>query len=287
LTISRLLLEEVIPESKRYRDLNLWDKATTGVIVTTVISSVLAMFRLRQVPVTGRWQIVPKRWLANSDLVECTSIFDRFRTENETRGFLIDQGAAYDRVAGVMTRLLQVASPDALECQFEVAIRNKPLQPNMHCLPGGKIVIDTGILDKLESDDELALLLGHEIGHAVAMHGLEKSFRHLLNGPSLIHPDVIFGIPLTPLAGVFHYTAQLGVKRFYTELGYSRKQELEADRIGLTYMLLAGYDAGKATFVWIRLKRYLTTVWEPKSTHPNPDKRLRLLQQWLDQGGAR
>lgn len=124
--------------------------------------------------------------------------------------------------------------------------------PNAFCLPGGKIVIYSGILPYTADKNGLAVVISHEIAHAVARHGGERMSQQLLlqfGGVALSEavknkPEETKGIYNT----VFGIGAQLGIM-----LPYSREHELEADRLGLIFMALAGYNPQSAVAFWERM----------------------------------
>ncbi len=159
-------------------------------------------------------------------------------------------------------------------------IQNK--SPNAWCMPGGKIVVYTGILPYTKNDAGLAVVMAHEIAHAVAKHGNERMSQMLLTQMG--------GAALSSaLRNSPKKTRQLWLSAFGigSQLGYvlpySRIQEYEADRIGLIFMAMAGYDPGAAIPFWQRMSRNPGKGKPPEflSTHPTDSKRIARIRQAL------
>jgi len=151
---------------------------------------------------------------------------------------------------------------------------------NAFCMPGGKIVVYEGLLPLVASDDELAVVLGHEVAHAVAKHSNERMSQELLAqyGAAAVDQalstksDQVHAIGNT----VFGLGAQLGVM-----LPYSRKHEYEADLMGLVLMGLAGYDPHVAVNFWKKMSAAGTEQPELLSTHPSDANRIAEIEKHL------
>ncbi len=153
---------------------------------------------------------------------------------------------------------------------------------NAFCMPGGKIVVYEGLLPLVSSDDELAVVLGHEVAHAVAKHSNERMSQEILAqyGASVVdaalsnQSTVVHSIGNT----VFGLGAQLGVM-----LPYSRKHELEADYMGLVFMTMAGYNPETAISFWHKMAAASgnSKMADFMSTHPNDNKRISEIQRYL------
>lgn len=154
--------------------------------------------------------------------------------------------------------------------------------PNAWCMPGGKVAFYTGILPYTKNETGVAVVMGHEIAHALAQHGNERMSQELLvqlGGLTLSKalenkPELTQNLWLQ----AFGMGAQVGLL-----LPYSRKNELEADRIGLILMAKAGYHPQEAIAFWERMKAASGGQAPPEflSTHPSDDKRIAGLQQVL------
>jgi len=152
---------------------------------------------------------------------------------------------------------------------------------NAFCLPGGKVVVYTGILPVAETENGLATVLGHEIGHALAHHGAERMAQQQLVQLGQIAVAQSIG-DLDPqqqrqVMGLLGVGSQFGIL-----LPFSRKHESEADHIGLLLMAAAGYDPRESIRFWQRMEKVGGgSRSEFTSTHPSHEHRARDLQRWL------
>ena len=153
---------------------------------------------------------------------------------------------------------------------------------NAWCMPGGKIAIYTGILDVTKNTDGLAAVMGHEIAHAVAKHSAERASRGLLlnTGTQLI--DIFTGGKLSQVNRVTGINtvgllSQIGIMN-----PFSRKQESEADYLGMIFSSLSGYDIRETKILWERMKatKKGKEISEFMSTHPSSDTRIKNLTKW-------
>jgi len=149
----------------------------------------------------------------------------------------------------------------------------KDKQHNAFCMPGGKIVVYEGILDLTPTDDDLAVVLGHEVAHAVAKHSNERMSQQLVAQ----YGAAILGAALSKKSAatqqlastVFGLGTQVGVM-----LPFSRKHESEADYMGLVFMTMAGYNPNVAVGFWQRMSQGGSSVPELLSTHPSDETRI-------------
>ena len=168
--------------------------------------------------------------------------------------------------------------------EFKVVEKNIP---NAFCLPGGKVAVYTGLLPIAKTEAGLAVVIGHEVAHALARHGAERISDHMV---------MQLGVAA---AGVAIASSASGRNRAHTPLiigalgagatvGYllpmSRTQESEADRIGLVLMALAGYDPHEGVGLWQRMaaaKANQPRQSEWLSTHPADETRIANIRGWL------
>lgn len=155
-------------------------------------------------------------------------------------------------------------------------------EANAFCLPGGKVGIFTGILKYTKDESGLATVISHEVGHALARHAGERMSQGMLAQVGSLGLGAALG-GVSPIAGQAIMTGyglgtQLGIL-----LPYSRKQEYEADHIGLILMAKAGYDPAQALEFWKRMMTKDKKVNMPQfmSTHPNDASRLHELEAFL------
>lgn len=196
--------------------------------------------------------------------------------------------AANKQLQRVGERIAAVAPlPNA---HWEFVLFDKPEVPNAFCLPGGKVGVYSGILPITRDDDGLATVIGHEVAHAVARHGAERMSEAMLMqlGGQII--DVATAgrseAGRAAIQQAYGIGSELGVA-----LPHSRKQELEADHLGLLYMARAGYEPSAALAFWKRFAEYEKKRGGGKqieflSTHPLDEIRIKQIEGLLPQAEA-
>ncbi len=201
------------------------------------------------------------------------------KTLRQSRHRIVSSGAAYAQVQRVAKRIETVAARDKPSFVWKVSLLRKK-EANAYCLPGGKIVVYTGILPVTRTDAGLATVLGHEVAHATAEHAAERIEReHLTRVAAAI---IAGGVAFTPSQYV-HVLAALGVGGSVASLPFTRGQESEADHIGLVYMARAGYQPHEALAFWKRMLRASKGKEPPEiaSDHPSDQHRIEQIQGWL------
>ncbi len=164
-----------------------------------------------------------------------------------------------------------------------ILIDNKKVK-NAWCMPGGKIAVYTGILDVTKNIDGLAAVMGHEIAHAVAKHSVERASRGVLiqTGTSII--DIATGGKLSSI----NSSTGMNTVGLLSQIGimnpFNRKQESEADYLGLIFSSLSGYDIRETTKIWERMKKANKGKKIPEfmSTHPSADNRIKKINEWTN-----
>ncbi|MGN6438315.1 MAG: M48 family metallopeptidase [Agriterribacter sp.] len=151
---------------------------------------------------------------------------------------------------------------------------------NAWCMPGGKVVVYTGILPVTQNEAALAVVMGHEIAHAIAQHGNERMSQEMLaQGLGTVGSVLTSGN--ATVANIFNTVyapgAQVGVL-----LPNSRKQELEADKFGLIFAAMAGYNPNEAAPFWERMSKIGGGQKPPEflSTHPSDQTRIQKVQEY-------
>jgi len=194
----------------------------------------------------------------------------------------VDSGPEAEMVKRVATRLAAAtgASGSGFDWQ-ESLIRDE--QANAFCLPGGKVVVYTGILPIAENDAGLATVLGHEMAHATSRHGAQRVLQQNLaqtamTGIAVSLSDMDYG-KQRAVMGALGAGTQFGVL-----MPFGREHESEADHIGLIYMARAGYDPRESIRFWERMERQGgSQPPEFLSSHPSHGHRIQQLQSWLPQ----
>ena len=164
-----------------------------------------------------------------------------------------------------------------------ILIDNKKVK-NAWCMPGGKIAIYSGMLEVTKNKNGLAAVMGHEIAHAVAKHSVERASRGALLNTGTQIVDILSGGKLSQV----NRTTGMNTVGLLSQLGimfpFNRKQESEADYLGLIFSSLSGYDIRETTKIWERMKEFNKgkTPSEFMSTHPSPDNRIRKIKDWTN-----
>tara|TARA_Y100000816_G_scaffold282514_1_gene258302 strand:- start:50 stop:874 length:825 start_codon:yes stop_codon:yes gene_type:complete len=165
-----------------------------------------------------------------------------------------------------------------------ILIDNKKIK-NAWCMPGGKIAVYTGILEVTKNLNGLAAVMGHEIAHAVAKHSVERASRGaLLNtGTQLI--DIFTGGKLSQVnratgMDTVGLLSQLGIMN-----PFNRKQESEADYLGMIFSSLSGYDIRETRKIWERMNEFNKGKAPPEfmSTHPSAENRIKKIDEWTNE----
>jgi predicted Zn-dependent protease len=191
------------------------------------------------------------------------------------KGGLNSNKAVYERVQAITRRLIpqtRVFRPDASQWNWEVNVQSSP-EVNAYCMPGGKIMVYTGLVEKLNATDaELATVIGHEIAHALREHSRERISRAYAEQLALAGIAVATGASQNTMA----IASQVSAVTF--TLPHSREQEAEADRIGLELMARAGFDPNASVSLWQKMAKLSGSGPEFLSTHPSSDSRIRDLE---------
>lgn len=152
---------------------------------------------------------------------------------------------------------------------------------NAWCMPGGKVVFYTGIMPICDNVDGVAAVMGHEVAHAFAKHGQERM--SISQGAQIGGLLVALGTANKDAKTQQVWNTAFGVGSGLGTLAFSRTHEQEADRLGLVFMLMAGYDGTEAAEVWVRMseKSGGSSTPEILSTHPSNESRINDLRTYL------
>ncbi|CAA6693228.1 MULTISPECIES: M48 family metallopeptidase [unclassified Lentimonas] len=196
----------------------------------------------------------------------------------------ISRDANYNAmVQRVGDRIAYVAAPDMPNAQWEFVVFDDDEQINAFAMPGGKVAVYTGILEIIKSDDELAVVIGHEVAHVAAGHGNERmSHKMLAAGGAAVVGVGVAAADMDDSERAL-VLAMFGAGATYGAiLPYSRYHESEADEIGLIYAAKAGYDPRAAIAFWERMEK-LGGGAPPEflSTHPAGTTRIRKLNELM------
>jgi len=168
---------------------------------------------------------------------------------------------------------------------WEYILIDKKKVRNAWCMPGGKIAVYTGILDVTKNTNGLAAVMGHEIAHAVAKHSVERASRGVLLNTGTQLFDIFSGGKLSQVNRVTGMNtvgllSQIGIMN-----PFNRKQESEADYLGMIFSSLSGYDIRETVKVWERMKKLKKGKAPPEfmSTHPSSDNRIKQLNEKMNE----
>ena len=224
-------------------------------------------------PVTGRKSLQ----LANNQEISAMALQQYRQTLSQSK--VISGTTASRSIQNVGLRIKNAANNyyknigregDLANYQWEFNLIDDK-QINAWCMPGGKVAVYTGILPITKTDTGLAVVLGHEISHALAGHGNERISQSM----SAQYGGAILGSTISngQMASIFQQVYPIGAQ--VALLKYGRNQELEADEMGLYLMSMAGYDPREAQPFWQRMEAGSSGSKQPEflSTHPNPDTR--------------
>lgn len=191
----------------------------------------------------------------------------------------VKDGALQSRLNNIGQRIARAANQPDFQWEFNV-VQGKEI--NAFCLPGGKVAFYEGILPICKTDEGLAVVMGHEVAHALARHGAERMSQGM--GAELLGNVLAAGLG-NASPEVQQRTMQLyGLgAQFGVILPFSRNHESEADRIGLILMAKAGYDPREAPEFWRRMAAQSGGQKPPEwaSTHPSDERRIKQIEEWL------
>lgn len=183
------------------------------------------------------------------------------------------------RIAGAIKNYYGAQSSvlDGYNWEFNL-VDNK--EANAWCMPGGKVVVYTGLLPITQNETALAIVMGHEITHALAQHGSERMSQGLLQQLGGTALDVALSSKPQETRNIF-LTAYGAGTTIGAILPFSRKQESEADKYGLYFAAMAGYNPQEAIPFWQRMSKAATGARPPEflSDHPADEKRIEQLRE--------
>ena len=238
-------------------------------------------------PITERRQlkIIPESKL-NAQAAE---IYEKVKEKEKLlTGSKLDQikdiGKKMENSIGEYFYQANLQDPTALFDWEYILIDNKKIK-NAWCMPGGKIAIYSGILEVTKNTNGLAAVMGHEIAHAVAKHSVERASRGAVLNVSTQVIDILSGGKLSTV----NRTTGMNTVGLISQLGimnpFNRKQETEADYLGMIFSSLSGYDIRETPKIWERMKKLNKGKTPPEfmSTHPSADNRIKKINDWITQ----
>ena len=245
-------------------------------LMTVVTAILVSCGTTRTVPITGRKQnlLVTDEQVLSLSNKEYTSFMQSATLSSDATNTAMVKRVGQRLASAVQTYLTNngmAAEVQNFSWEFNLVKNN---EANAFCMPGGKIVVYEGLLPYTKDEPSLAIVLGHEIAHAVAKHSAEQMSKQIKNQ----YGTQILGSVLSA-AGVGSTTTQLaqiiaqkGLQ--FRSLKYSRDNETEADRMGLIFAAMAGYDPNAAVRFWQRMSQGSSNQSDMFSDHPSDAKRI-------------
>jgi predicted Zn-dependent protease len=196
---------------------------------------------------------------------------------------VVNSGPEVELVQKVMKRLEAATGEAGTHMNWQVSVVSSP-QANAFCLPGGKMVVYTGILPITQSESGLATVLGHEMAHATSRHGSQRLLESKVSDTLLTGANASIALGSMDASHKMAVMGALGAGAKYgVILPFSRKHESEADEIGLYYMARAGYDPEESIRFWERMEQNSSGQQPPEfmSTHPSHGERIERLKEHM------
>jgi predicted Zn-dependent protease len=267
-----------------YNLLKVFDMRITLILFTFILS----FYSCQKNSITGRSQLI---LIDEGDLQQMSSTeYKTFLTKNK----VVSTGSTRDQemVARVGKRIANAVAVFAAEqgksdllkgYEWEFNLVDSK-EVNAWCMPGGKVVVYTGLLPVSQNEVGLAIVMGHEIAHAVAKHGNERMSQGLMQQMGGMAISVAVANKPAETQAIFMEAYGIGSAMGGT-LPFSRKHELEADRYGLIFAAKAGYDPREAVAFWERMAKMATGQKPPEilSTHPSDETRIEKVKIYVQE----
>ena len=237
-------------------------------------------------PITQRKQL---RLLPESSLNrQAAQLYERVKSKTK----LSDDKKQLNEIVDIGTRIEESVSAyfesenkkdPTYNFQWEYILIDNDKVKNAWCMPGGKIAVYTGILKITKNKHGLAAVMGHEIAHAVAKHSVERASRALALNVGTAIADIFTGGAISNTQRTTGVDVAGMLRTFGIDNPFGRKQETEADYLGLIFSSLAGYDIRESYKVWERMKEANKGQEPPEwmSTHPSNARRVQALKDWI------
>ena len=278
-TQEAIICEFHLTKIKKHKQMNVVKQ-----IITLAISFSVLFVSCSTVPITGRSQLslIPDSEMLAMSFQQYDLFLDESKISNDLEAVEMVQRVGRNIQHAVEKFMREKKLSDRLEgYNWEFNLIESE-QVNAWAMPGGKVVVYSGILPVAQDDTGLAVILGHEIAHAIAEHGNERMSQELLRQAGAVSLMVAMNSkPAQTKAlwlGIYGAGTQLGIM-----LPYGRTQESEADHLGVIFMAMAGYDPRAAPEFWQRMSAVREGEAPPEflSTHPSDETRMNDLNSWI------
>ena len=238
------------------------------------------------VPITKRRQlsIYPEASINSS----AAKAYEIFKTKNK----LIIKGKQINMIKEIGSKIEFAVSSFFLkedgedptsDFQWDYILVDNDKVKNAWCMPGGKIAVYTGILKVTQNENALAAVMGHEIAHAVAKHSVERASQALTVNLGTQVADIFLGGAINRTRQTIGQSSGMDIFQLGIFNPFGRKQETEADYLGMIFSSLAGYDIREASKLWERMSESNKGKEPPQfmSTHPSSENRIVNLKKWV------
>jgi len=265
-----------IDNINRRKFLELFTGCTCGMVITSCTTA----------PITERKQL---KLLPESSINrQAAQLYERVKAKTK----LSDDKKQLNEIKEIGSKIENAVSSyfDSIDAkdptynfQWEYILVDNDKIKNAWCMPGGKIAIYTGILKVTKNKDGLAAVMGHEIAHAVAKHSIERASRALILNVGTAAVDIFTGGAISNTQRTTGVDVAGMLRTFGIDNPFGRKQETEADYLGLIFSSLAGYDIRESVKIWERMKEANKGQEPPEwmSTHPSSARRIESLKNWI------
>jgi predicted Zn-dependent protease len=244
----------------------------------------VAVYACTSVAVTGRKQL---SLVSNAEIIP---VANQQYAEIIKKGPLSTDQAQVQMVKRVGARIQKAVeqymasknlSSELAGFQWEFNLIDDPKTVNAWCMPGGKVAFYTAIMPICKDETGVAVVMGHEVAHAIANHGRERMSQQMVAQFGMGTLGALMGE--NPTAGNELLMQAIGAGTSVGMLKFSREHESEADHIGLIFMAMAGYDPNAAPAFWERMTKMSGGQAPPEflSTHPSHDTRINDLKGWI------
>ena len=240
------------------------------------------------VPITERKQlsIIPEATINR----QAAAAYENFKSKNK----LINKGSKFNEVLSIGRKMENSVSSffekegkkdptNNFEWDYILVENDKIV--NAWCMPGGKIAVYTGLLKITKNTDALSIVMGHEIAHAVARHSVERASQAMTLNLSTAVADIFLGGAINRTRNTVGQNTGLDIFQLGIMNPFGRKQETEADYLGLIFSSLSGYDIRESVKLWQRMSEKNKGKEPPAflSTHPTSKKRIENLENWINE----
>ena len=238
------------------------------------------------VPITERKQLslIPEAKINR----QASAAYEQFKTKTK----LITTGSQLNEIKTIGKKMENAVSSFFINqgkedptknFEWEYVLVDNDKVVNAWCMPGGKIAVYTGILKMTKNTDGLSVVMGHEIAHAVARHSLERASQAVTIGAATMVADIFTKGAVSQARNQVGQATGMDIYRIGIMNPFGRKQESEADYLGLIFSSLSGYDIRESVKLWKRMAEKNKGKEPPVflSTHPSSKKRIENLNNWI------